>query len=81
LHEQDEILNYASANLPTASGSRIFKEMSICFGLIGLVCYGISFMVPDAPFVKRTYPYDGLRQEFGAVGSELGVERPVSKDV
>ncbi|RKP10503.1 hypothetical protein THASP1DRAFT_11485, partial [Thamnocephalis sphaerospora] len=71
VHEQDELLNGSAPDLWPTPTSRALLEMAICGSVIGLVCYGISFMVPDAPFVKRTYPYEGLRKELGMTDADV----------
>lgn len=36
---------------------------------MALFAYGLSHTVPEAPFVRREYPFNGLEKELGGVGT------------
>ncbi|CAO1635361.1 unnamed protein product [Sympodiomycopsis kandeliae] len=66
LHEQEDILGVFAPdlhpNVTPQSAARQLGVAALCFaGFFTLIYY----MTPEAPFVRRTYPRNGLAEELG----------------
>ena len=68
LHEQDEVLSMWGPDIPPLSPYKALAQFSIAF--VGFVGFGFlvkEVFTPDAPAVRREYPYSGLVMELGGL--------------
>ncbi|CEG74814.1 hypothetical protein RMATCC62417_09961 [Rhizopus microsporus] len=66
LHEEDEIMGVWAPDLHEYSPRKALAQLAFFFGVVGAVAGLVYKTYPESPAAKRTYPYDGLKEEFGA---------------
>ncbi|KAI8073445.1 uncharacterized protein B0P05DRAFT_548550 [Gilbertella persicaria] len=66
LHEEDEIMGVWAPDLHTYSPRKAAAQLALAFGILAGVSGIVYKTYPESPAVKRTYPYNGLTEEFGA---------------
>ncbi|KAG8778404.1 hypothetical protein FRB91_009229 [Serendipita sp. 411] len=67
LHEQDEVLNMFSPDLPHANihPRTALAQASIAFTIIGGIMVFLGYNAPQMPATRRAFPRDGLVDELG----------------
>ncbi|KAG0746262.1 hypothetical protein G6F57_008668 [Rhizopus arrhizus] len=66
LHEEDEIMGVWAPDLHEYSPRKALAQLALFAGAIASVAGIVYKTYPESPAVKRTYPYNGLTEEFGA---------------
>ncbi|OBZ84993.1 NADH dehydrogenase [ubiquinone] 1 beta subcomplex subunit 8, mitochondrial [Choanephora cucurbitarum] len=65
VHEEDEIMGVWAPDLHTYSPHKAAAQLALAFGIFGGIATLVYKTYPESPVVKRTYPYNGLTEEFG----------------
>ncbi|ORY98973.1 hypothetical protein BCR43DRAFT_471475 [Syncephalastrum racemosum] len=66
LHEEDELMGVWAPDLHTYNPYKALGQLSLfAVGIAGF-SYIVYNNLPERPAVKRTYPFDGLKEELGA---------------
>ncbi|KAJ1913867.1 hypothetical protein H4219_005025 [Mycoemilia scoparia] len=66
LHEHDERFNmWSPTNYPSPGLANSFKQWAVAIAVAASAFTLISFTRPEAPFVPRHFPYNGLADELG----------------
>jgi NADH dehydrogenase (ubiquinone) 1 beta subcomplex subunit 8 len=68
VHEEDDIINCWGPDYRPLSGPKALFGISLALGLMGLAGYGVSFLAPELPAVRREFPFNGLEKELGGTG-------------
>ncbi|CAO3635741.1 unnamed protein product [Mucor hiemalis] len=66
VHEEDELFGVWAPNLHHYSPYKAAAQFALAATLFATLAGVVYKFYPDRPVVKRTYPYNGLTEEFGA---------------
>lgn len=68
LPEQEEVLSMWGPDIPPIAPQAALRQLLLAFA--GFATFGFvvkNYVVPDAPAIRREYPYSGLVQELGGL--------------
>ncbi|KAF7727964.1 hypothetical protein EC973_006852 [Apophysomyces ossiformis] len=66
VHEEDEILGVWGPDIHTYSPYKALGQLTLFFALVGGFSAFIYKVQPERPAIKRSYPFDGLKEELGS---------------
>lgn len=64
MEEEDRLGMWGPDVHKTSPGSALL-QLSLALSLVGCFAYMLSVTRPEATFVRREYPYNGLEKELG----------------
>ncbi|CAA7266950.1 unnamed protein product [Cyclocybe aegerita] len=79
LHEQEEVLSMWGPDAPPIDPNVALRRFLIAVSAFVAVGFTIKSLTPEAPVVRREYPFNGLVRELG--GLEENKARPESIDI
>ncbi|KAI9270862.1 hypothetical protein BY458DRAFT_539942 [Sporodiniella umbellata] len=71
LHEEDEIFSVWAPDLHHYSPHKAAAQLAFAGVAVAAVASIVYKFYPESPVVKRTYPYNGLTEEFGARDGDI----------
>ncbi|MBW0490294.1 hypothetical protein O181_030009 [Austropuccinia psidii MF-1] len=71
LHAEEEMMGMWAPDVHNISVRTALTNLSVAFGVLGLILGGSAYLAPSSPVVPRTFPYNGLAKELGGLGQEV----------
>ncbi|KAF7327675.1 hypothetical protein MKEN_00346900 [Mycena kentingensis (nom. inval.)] len=66
VHHHEELNSMWGPDIPVIPPKRALRQFLVAFGgIFSAALFMKTFLVPEAPVIRREYPYNGLERELG----------------